>query len=247
MHMTPELASLEQAVRLKFLRNIVRAPARTCGVCATPVDGHALCWRCRDHQRISGVADLVAPLAYAIDGTESAVLLRNYKDHPLRRERERCASVVGELLGLGISLHERCLGALVGQPVSTRVVIPSLTSRIGVHPMVSIAETLGVSGDVALRPAIDARCDRVVDSEKFTVHGVVAGQHVLVVDDVWTTGSNAQSAALALRRAGAGVVSVMVVARWLSPRHPLSANFIRGWLGEDYDPLVCPVTGHRCP
>jgi hypothetical protein len=247
MHTTPELAPSEQAVRLEFLRNIVRAPARTCGVCTTPIDGHPLCWRCRDHQRILGVADLVAPLAYAIDGTESATLLRNYKNHPLRRERERCASVVGQLLGLGISLHERCLGTLVGQPVSARVVVPSLTSRIGIHPMVAIAESLGLTGDVALRPAIDARCDRMVDSEKFTVHGAAVGQHVLVVDDVWTTGSNAQSAALALRCAGAAVVSVVVVARWLNPRHPLSTNFIRDWLGEDYDPLVCPVTGHRCP
>jgi hypothetical protein len=233
--------------RLGFLRNVVHEPMHTCRVCATPVDGYQLCWRCRDHQRICGLADLVAPLAYALDGTESAAVLRNYKNHPLCSERERCGSIAGELLRLGTSLHERCVGAVVGQPVSARVVIPSLTSRIGIHPMTSIAESLGLMGDVVLRPALDARCDRVVDEEKFTVDGAVAGGHVLVLDDVWTTGSNAQSAALAVRRARASAVSVMVIARWLSPRHPLSAKFIRERLRDDYNPVMCPVTGDRCP
>ena len=88
--LTSSLASAEPAVRLVSFRNVVREPARTCGVCATPVDGYPLCWRCRDHQRISGLADLVAPLAYALDGTESAAVLRHFKNHPVRRERERC-------------------------------------------------------------------------------------------------------------------------------------------------------------
>jgi hypothetical protein len=246
--LTSKVAPLEAtAVPLEFLRNVVREPMHTCRVCATPVDGYELCWRCRDHQRISGLADVVAPLAYAIDGTESAALLRNYKNHPLRCERERCGSIVGEVLRLGMSLHERCFGTAVGQPVSARVVIPSLTSRIGTHPMIAIAESLGLMGDVVLRPALDARCDRVVDTEKFIVDGAVAGRHVLVLDDVWTTGSNAQSATLTLRRAGAATVSVMVIARWLTARHPLSAKFIREQLREDYNPVACPVTGHRCP
>jgi hypothetical protein len=193
------------------------------------------------------LADLVVPLAYAIDGTESAAVVRNYKNHPLRMERERCGSIVRALLRLGISLHERCIGAVVGQPVSARVVIPSLTNRLGAHPMMSIAESLGLVGDVVLKPGLDARCDRVVDAEKFLVGGAVTGRHILVLDDVWTTGSNAQSAALALRSAGAAAVSIMVIARWLNPRHRLSPTFIREQLHEGYNPLVCQVTGDRCP
>ena len=245
--LTSRLSSSEAAAPLEFLRNVVREPTRTCRVCATPVGGYPLCWRCRDHQSFSGLADLVVPLAYAIDGTESAAVVRNYKSHPLRRERERCGSIVDEVLRLGMTLHKQCLNAVVGQSVFACVVVPSLTSRLGAHPMMSIAESLGLVGDVVLRPSLDARCDRVVDSEKFTIDGAVKGRHMLVIDDVWTTGSNAQSAALALRRAGADAVSVMVIARWLNPRHPLSPRFIRERLNEDYNPLVCPVTGHCCP
>jgi hypothetical protein len=240
-------ATSEVAVPIGLFSNVVRVPMRTCRVCVTPVDGYQLCWHCRDHQRMCGLADVVVPLAYAIDGTESAAVVRNYKNHPLRRERERCGSIVDDVLRLGMSLHERCLAAVVGQPVSARVVIPSMTSRFGLHPMMSIAQSLGLVGDVVLRAALDAHCDRVVDAEKFVVEGAVKGRHMLVIDDVWTTGSNAQSAALALRRAGAAAVSVMVIARWLNPRHPLSPRFIRERLNDEYSPVVCPVTGQCCP
>jgi orotate phosphoribosyltransferase len=36
---------------------------------------------------------------------------------------------------------------------------------------------------------------------------------VLLVDDTWTTGANAQSAAAALKRAGAGAVAAVVIGR----------------------------------
>ena len=69
---------------------------------------------------------------------------------------------------------------------------------------------------------------------------------MLVLDDTWTTGSNAQSAALTLRRAGAAAVSVMVVGRWLNPRFGATARFVAG-LQREYNPDLCPVTGGLCP
>jgi len=230
------------------LCNVVREPLRTCRVCATPVDGFELCWRCREHLRVGAVADVVAPLMYAIDTSESAALVREYKNHPLRSVRQRRCSMIAELLRLAVSLHQDCFGAVVGKPVSLRVVIPSLTFRPGTHPMTSIAQSLRLVGDARLMPALDARCDRVMSGDKFTVQpaGAVTDRHVLVLDDVWTTGSNAQSAALTLRRAGAAAVSVLVVGRWLSSRNTLSARFIDE-LQHGYDSAVCPVTGCRCP
>jgi hypothetical protein len=103
-----------RAVTLKVLSNVVREPLRTCRVCATPVDGFDLCWRCREHLRVGGVADLAAPLMYAIDTSESAALLREYKNHPVRSVRQRRCSMIGELLWLAISLHQHCFGAAVG-------------------------------------------------------------------------------------------------------------------------------------
>ena len=106
-----------------------------------------------------------------------------------------------------------------------------------------------VEDDVELAAAPDGACDRAISAAKFVLRPTVRldGHHVLVLDDSWTTGSNAQSAALALRRAGASAVSVLVVGRWLSPRFGRTADFVAARLAGGYDPYTCPVTGSRCP
>jgi predicted amidophosphoribosyltransferase len=233
---------------LDELRNVERT-SRTCQTCAMPVRGFVRCWRCSEHQTISGLADIVAPLIYAVAGTESAAVLSAYKNHPMRAQRELAALVVGELLRSAIQLHEECFGSAVGMPISLRTVIPSLTYRPGMHPLTLVAESIGLAIDPVLVPGIEARCERRVRASKFAVADValVTGRHVLVIDDVWTTGSNAQSAALTLRRAGAAAVSVLVMGRWLSPRNPLTDAFLRSHANAPFDPHVCPVTGGRCP
>ncbi|WP_375489197.1 amidophosphoribosyltransferase [uncultured Mycobacterium sp.] len=231
-----------------YLRNVVREQGVTCRVCAAPVKGFELCWRCRRDGRIAGLADVVAPLTYVIAGTASANLLHRYKNHPDRVVREQHSVIVKSVLSLGITLHERCIARAVGLPVSLRLVIPSLTCRPGRHPLAELADQLSVLSEaVALVPAPEAMCDRAVNA-KFALQPAVRlnGRHVLIVDDVWTTGSNAQSAALALRRAGAAAVSVMVVGRWLNAGHARTAQFISARLQRPYDPGICPVSGRRC-
>ncbi len=68
----------------------------------------------------------------------------------------------------------------------------------------------------------------------------------MILDDTWTSGAHAQSAALALSAAGASAVSIMVVGRWLDPDHRETAVFISS-LTTDYDPYRCPITGAVCP
>jgi len=232
-----------------YLRNVVRQPQITCRLCAAPVNGFDRCWRCEQAHRIVGVADVVAPLTYAIAGTQSAALVRDYKNHPARRVRENHSAILKSLLRLGISRHERCICRAAGLPVSCRLVIPSLTSRPGRHPFAELAATINMISDaVALVPAPDARCDRAIN-DKFVLQPTIRlhRRHVLILDDVWTTGSNAQSAALEVRRTGAAAVSVMVVGRWLSPDRPRTAEFIAQRLNRSYDTGLCPVTGGRCP
>jgi orotate phosphoribosyltransferase len=70
---------------------------------------------------------------------------------------------------------------------------------------------------------------------------------VLLIDDTWTTGGHAQSAVLALRKAGATRVSVLVVARWLKEDYGDNKKFIAELANRDYDPDICPWTGAACP
>jgi hypothetical protein len=71
--------------------------------------------------------------------------------------------------------------------------------------------------------------------------------HALLIDDTWAGGGHAQSAALALRRAGAAHVSVLVVARWIKEDFGGNARFLREFAGQDYDPKICPWIGGTCP
>jgi hypothetical protein len=67
------------------------------------------------------------------------------------------------------------------------------------------------------------------------------------MDDTWTSGGHAQSAVLALRKAHAAYVSVLVVARWVKEDFGDNAKFLRSLSDRDYDPDICPWTGGACP
>ncbi|HYQ68602.1 hypothetical protein [Actinophytocola sp.] len=70
--------------------------------------------------------------------------------------------------------------------------------------------------------------------------------HVLVVEDTWVSGDKAQSAALALKAAGATRVTVLCVTRWLRYDWEDHRALIET-LDEPYDAARCPVTGSDCP
>ncbi|WP_431837853.1 hypothetical protein [Cellulomonas sp. Y8] len=71
-------------------------------------------------------------------------------------------------------------------------------------------------------------------------------EHVIVADDSWVSGRHAQSAA-ALKFAGVRDVSILTVARVLSPGGPPNVDFIRHRLDRPFDPRVCQWTGGACP
>ena len=234
-----------------YLRNPIREIGVACSVCTTPVDNLDRCLVCqRAYGATSGLADLVIPLTYGVQRAQSGFLLRGYKDSPDTRARRQQRVVINWLLYLAISMHESCIGRRVGPPVGCRLAVPSVRERPGVHPFEAITRQMNATRESPR--LVVSRVDtgeRVVSADRFTVNpaGELAGQHVLVLDDTWTTGANAQSAVLAARRAGAAAVSVMVMGRWLRPEFGRNAEFIKARLGRDYDPRICPVTGADCP
>jgi predicted amidophosphoribosyltransferase len=78
------------------------------------------------------------------------------------------------------------------------------------------------------------------DHHAFAVARSVAGRRVLLVDDTWTTGARAESAASALSGAGAVVVGIVVVGRVVEPRTGLERR--RAWqeaCERPFDPWHC--------
>lgn len=261
-----ELRALVHSSLGPSLRNPVRERYVTCETCSAPLSGPAfrLCQTCAAHRR-EGVplANRVVPLAYAVLGRRSGVDMRSYKAHMseecrLGGEAWRRLSLLVAAFGLW---HAACVPAESGQAVTALAAVPSLRGRRGPHPLSGLGHFLPRSWrEFELLPADPGPLPtdrRSLSPAHFTVDApaTVTGRHVVVLEDTWVSGGHAQSAAAAIRAAGAAEVTVVAVARLLSPGYPPSAAFIeqrlhgqQGYPGPPaYDVDVCPVTGGDCP
>ncbi|GAA4859180.1 hypothetical protein GCM10025787_49760 [Saccharopolyspora rosea] len=247
------LKELAHRVGSGFLRNTIRRKRVTCLVCTSPLDlerPFTTCFTCKEAAREARrcdtrTADLVVPLVYAIKGGQSAHLMRTYKTAvgtPAGTEQ------LTLLLHTGFAFHRVCIESAAEQRLTAWSTVPSTRRPDRVHPMRNIAST--VLGDVdGLRevtllpgPAF-AQSPRKFVEGMWRVEGSCHGAHVLLIDDTWTTGANVQSAAAALRAAGAARVTVLVLARWLDPAWSPTQKFMRQLLVADYDITHCPVAG----
>ena len=235
-----------------YLRNVVRETHVTCAVCGTPITpAFDVCRRCRlDRGEFgSSLADLVVPLWYGIRGAQSGYLMHSYKDitAPVRHNQ----ILLSVLLLAALDLHGECIERRLGKAVDAWSIVPSVRrDRSGEHPLHLVARRAGLA-----RPEIELVAvggthagQRATSPDRFAlVAGSTArGRHVLLIEDTWTSGGNAQSAALTLRNAGAASVTIVALARWLNPDEQPTGEFVSSRLTEDYDPFACPVGDPDC-
>lgn len=227
-----------------YLRNPVRRDGVTCSVCTTPCPGFSMCLPCKRQAGLGvPLADAVAPLTYAVARVQSGYVMRGYKADPPVAEHQ---AVVLLLCVIACSVHVPCAGKVVGAPVTHWTTVPSLPARPGEHPLHRLVNGLLPASEVSLTAAAQAANPREVRPDHFSVPVRLSpDSHVMIMDDTWASGGHAQSAALSLRAAGAGHVSILVVARWVKPDYEDNARFLRDL--PDYDPGICPWTGSHCP
>ena len=226
-----------------FLRNPIRRAHVTCAVCTRPVENrYSLCFRCKQHRMQSGTADIIAPITYAAAQQQSGYVMHTYKARP---PVTASYHLVGMLTLFALSRHGTCVGELAGSPLTHWASVPSLPAKPGVHPLHHIATRSGSvpRAEVRLTAAPKTSDPRALDASHFSADkDLPRDSHVLLLEDTWVKGGHMQSAALSLRKAGAGRVSGLVVARWISRDNA-------GFLDElpDFDPDICPWTGAACP
>jgi hypothetical protein len=154
------------------------------------------------------------PVAFAIKGGSHAQCLWQYKSVRLTAETVgRAAVMVRALLLVFLHDHGPCLWRAAGIAGPTHLaVVPTARGRPGPHPLRAlVAEHLtGPWADIRARPG--GQQVRDLDPGRFWA-AALPGARVLLIDDTWTTGSSAQSAAMALRSAGADAVVTVVLGR----------------------------------
>jgi hypothetical protein len=206
-----------------------------CRTCRGPVQaGFARCYQCDlAHARCGGLlADVVAPVAYAVKGGRLADGLWRYKSGAAGATEagSRLAAMLARFLREHSDQVWRAAGMAAGPELAA--VVPSGQGRPGPHPLLEIVTSCVDVPIVPLSaaPGAAARARGLADGVAvgwLTVGGAVAAADVLLVDDTWVSGSSAQSAAAALKAAGARRVALVVIGRHVDPADPRSAEFLR--------------------
>ena len=208
-----------------FLLPVLRSGSYICEVChSTASEEWIRCYQCNQALRLlPSVADVVAPIALAVKGEQLAHELWAYKYSPHEGARRRLQVGLAAVLWRWLAAHEGCIAQAAGT-VSFRLVttVPGTVARTDAHPIEQIVGGIvGVMRDRyerLLTPRGEVEQGRSHDQARFAVSRRLDGESVLLIDDTWTTGAHAQSAASALRSSGADVVGIVVIGRHFS-RH----------------------------
>lgn len=227
-----------------YLHSVASGDWDACEVCALPVDGYRRCMTCETH-RGSGLplADRVGLLVYADKPASQAYkVMQGYKED---RARSSFRPIVRALLAVGLRGHFACANKLAGTSESGWAVVPSSRGRTVLAELVR---------GLARRPKTEVvvlftgmATDRGLSPESWKIPAdTMVPNHMVVIEDAWVTGSSAQSLAIALKQAGAEQVSILAVARVLSPEWPANRPFLRVLGSLPYKWMICPWTRGDC-
>ena len=198
-----------------------------CGFCCGPSGPHAVCFACRRVGRRLGLA--LAPVfpvrLCPLPGPLYTVLM-GYKEAPVREARRRFGPMVRALVEEYVSSHAACVAAAAGGPGDVVLPVPS-SARPGGSPLCGV-EGLGSAcaplGDWTPRllaragaPIGHMRPARGAFEVPAALAPAVAGRRAVLLDDTYVSGARAQSAAGALRQAGARSVVIVALGRVLRP------------------------------
>jgi predicted amidophosphoribosyltransferase len=188
-------------------------------------------------------------------------VLMGYKESPVSEARRRFAPMVRALFDGFLANHAGCLAAAAGGPLDLVLPVPS-TARPGGSPLSAVE---GLAPAVCARaagarwsPHLLTRSRAPVghmrpDARAFEVPADfrpdVSRRRAVLLDDTYVSGARAQSAAAALRRAGAASVVIVTLGRVLRPdRSAAHAGFLGRWRAPTASPGsgLVPAPCCRC-
>lgn len=223
-----------------------------CHVCCGPASGpDRICFACRlVARRLGAVLSPVLPMQLCPLPGPLYTVLKGYKEAPVAEARDRFGPIVRSLTVAFLHGHAGCIDALAGGRPHFVLPVPS-TLRPGGSP---IARVPGLAADTeSALPGVRwtgllCRTSEPVghmqpSARAFAVPPTlrcrVAGRSLILLDDTYVSGARSQSAAAALRRAGAASVVVVALGRVLRPdRVPAHADFLARRRADRHDPVL---------
>jgi hypothetical protein len=215
-----------------------------CATCRGPArPGSRRCYQCGLHQEyLPGLLpDVVAPVAYAAKGGQHATNLWLYKSG--RPEAGAARAALTALLLVFLRDHGSCVWQRAGMAGPTHVaVVPSRRARPGAHPLQALVVPYLRLPWARLRLACGDNT-QYPDPWRFESERI-RDASVLLLDDTWTSGSSAVSAAAAVKLAGARRVAVVVLGRHLDAAASGGGRFAPAQM--PFRPSLCGVHRVAC-
>jgi predicted amidophosphoribosyltransferase len=189
----------------------------------------------------------MAPISYSIGGEQMHHALAGYKRYAGWEARYLTAGLAA-VLWRHVRDHERCLAQAVSvEAFDVITTVPSSDAgRDAAHPLHRLVGEL-VRPVAPRYERLLRRTDAAVTAHRFNAERYEArkapgGRAVLLIDDTWTTGANARSAAAALKAAGAERVAVMVIGRYVNREWSRNDGQLRR-LPRPFDWSRCALCG----
>ncbi len=219
-----------------------------CGVCFNFTDGYSRCYACAHGETW---LDVVSPISYSVAREQLHHALASYKRLSGDVAR-RLGAELAAVLWQHLAEHESCVARAAGVHAFDLVTtVPSGDrERDERHPLRRIVgEIVGPTRArherLLERSPVDAPA-REFHRDKFRATRELNGEPVLLIDDTWTTGSSAQSAAATLKLAGAGPVAAVVVGRHLNREWHENDRRLRG-ITRPFDWTRCVLCSVAAP
>lgn len=222
----------------RAMRNVASLGLGVCPVCRTLIKSSFRdCVAC--HNQPENYIDLVVPITYSENLGQMHQVLRGYKDGmpgPQKFMTVRLAAILWRFL----EAHEPCIVRQAGVDFDLATTVPSSTpqgddERTNLRRAVTLAQPITARFERILVATGDVSDGRHFDVARYRCDRVLTGQNILLIDDTWTTGGHAQSAAYALKDAGAQVVVLVAVGRHVHRDWPLDGGRVS--VGEFLDKL----------
>jgi predicted amidophosphoribosyltransferase len=213
-----------------------------------PSPGFTRCWSCAQvESQLSEPCELIVPISLYAVGYQLHFQLRHYKDHEGEMAHDFLVRTAA-LLGYFLQLHEGCIATVAGGGWDLITSVPSSIEREGEHPLVTainMVQSLRDTYEPLLGRGTADVGHNVASDDAYEPVRELNGERVLLIDDTFTSGARAQSAASALNKAGAVVVALVPIGRVITPGwSPQTKEYWERQLRLDFDFDVCCVGAH---
>lgn len=211
-----------------------------CAICHGPSGDYRRCYTCHRHATDLALDNVeVVPLALAVKRGYLATALYRYKN---ANDADEAGFHTHRLRALIQSLMPH-VGRCVGRPGTAFDWVTWVPSRRPNDPVEDLLRSTDWAKEQTLVSLLDWQDQSVASHasspSKFRADTIVRGDHVLLVDDTWTTGATALSAISALFDAGADRVTAVVIGRHFDPAWRDNQSYLDLASGHRVSRSVC--------